>query len=89
MTLLDMDIRRILQVCISGTVAKYAFDFENVIPSSGNLFRGSGIMGRGGSAAGIDVVGDSFLPRDLKENFCFGTFFSFSADNSSVSRFNC
>jgi hypothetical protein len=86
MTLLDMDIRRILETCISGDVARHAFDFENVIPLSGIVFKGSGIMG---VVTGVDVVGVSLLPRDLKENFCFGTCFSFSTDNSSVSCFNC
>lgn len=89
MTLWDMAIRRMLEAWISGAVARHAFDFENVIPLSGIVFRGSGVIGGGGSVAGVDVVGDSFLPRDLKENFCFGVFFSFSADNSSVRCFNC
>jgi len=49
----------------------------------------SGAIGGEGIVAGVDVVGDSIFPRDLKENFCFGTFFSFSADKNSVSSFNC
>ena len=84
-----MDVSRILEVCISGAVERYAFDVENVMPLSAIVFMGSGVMGGGGGVAGVDVVGDSLLPRDLKENFCFGTFFSFSDDKSSVSCFNC
>jgi hypothetical protein len=89
MTLLDMDIRRILEICISGGVERYALDVENVIPLSETVFKGSGIVAEGGGVAGVDIVGDSLLPRDLNENFCFGTVFSFSADRSSVSCFNC
>lgn len=47
------------------------------------------MIGAGGGVGGGDVVGDSVLSRDLKENFCFGICLSFSADNSSVSCFSC
>ena len=57
MTVLDIDIRRILEVCISGAVERYALDVENVIPLSGIVIRGSGIMGGGGGVAGVEVVG--------------------------------
>lgn len=89
MTLFDIDERRMLVAWVSGFVERYAFDCENVIPMSGIVFVGSGVIDCGRGVDGVEVVGDSDFDRDLKENFCFGTFLSFSADNSSDNCFSC
>lgn len=89
MTLPDIDERRILEEWPSGFVERYAFDSENVIPTSGIVLAGSGVIDCGRGVAGVDVVGDSDFDRDLKENLCFGTLLSFSADNTSDNCFSC
>jgi hypothetical protein len=66
-----------------------SFDDENVTALSGIIRVCSGMVIGRGAVVGIEVTGDSVLVRDLNENFCFGTFFDFSADSSSDNSFSC
>jgi len=68
---------------------RYAFEVENVTPSS---FRMSAATG-GTTVVGTSVaggVGDSAaFVRDLKLNFCFGTYLVLAASTAFVSSLSC
>jgi hypothetical protein len=89
MMLFDIDRTRMLEGCKSRAVERYALEAERDTPLSGMAFVASSALGTVGGVAGFEVLGDSEFDRDLNENRCFGTYFSFSADIISVSCFNC
>ena len=89
MTLPDIDCRRILEGGRSGEVERHAFDVEKVTPSSRTTLTVSGLGGWGGGVVGVEVVGVVDFDRDLNENFCFGTNFTFADDIRSASCLSC
>jgi len=67
---------------------RYAFDVDRIIPLSGTVFVGSGVIAVGG-VVGVEGGSDSFRDRDLNENFCFGTFLALSTAIASDSCLSC